>query len=268
MENKWGNNGNSDRLHFLGLQNHWMMTVAMKLKDTYCLEEKLWQTFSSVQFSYSVMSDSFRPHELQHVRPPCPSPTLGVYSNSCHGVGDAIQPSHPLSSPSPPASEHIKNQRRYFAYKGQIEGFSSSDVWMWELDHKESIASKNWCFWTVMLERTLESPSDCKGIQPVHPKGHQSWVFIGKTDAEAEAPILWPLDVKSWLIWKNPNAERDWRQEKWMTENEMIGWHHHLNGHEFEQALGFGEGQRSLACCSLWGLKESDMTEWLNWTET
>ena len=107
--------------------------------------------------------------------------------------------------------------------------FSSSHVWIWELDYKENWAPKNWCFWTVVLEKTLESPLDCKEIKPVHPKGHQSWIFIGRTDVEAETPILWPPDVKSWLIGKDPDAGKDWRrEEKGMTEDEMVGWHHRL----------------------------------------
>ena len=139
---------------------------------------------------------------------------------------------------------------------------------MWELDHKEGWAPKNWCFWTVVLEKTLESPLDCKEIQPVNPKGNQSWIFIGRTDAEAETLILWPPDVKNWLIRKPPDAGKGWRQEeKGMTEDEMVEWHHQLDGHEFEQAPGVGDGQGSLACCSPWGRKESDMTEWLNWTD-
>ena len=142
-----------------------------------------------------------------------------------------------------------------------------SHVWMWELDYKESWAPKNWCFWTVVLEKTLESPLDCK-IKPVHPKGKQSWIFIGKTDAEVEAPILWPPEVKSQLIRKYLDAGKDWRQEeKGTIEDEMAGWHHRLDGHEFEQALGVGDGQGSLACCSPWSHKESDMTEQLYWTE-
>ena len=133
-------------------------------------------------------------------------------------------------------------------------------------DCKESWASKNWCFWTVMLEKTLESSLNPKEIKPVHPKGNQSWIFIGRTDAEVETPILWPPDVKNWLIWKDPDAGKDWRlEEKWLTEDEMNGWHHWLDGHEFEQPLGVGDGQESLACCSLWGHKESDMTERLDW---
>ena len=139
---------------------------------------------------------------------------------------------------------------------------------MWELDYKESWVQKNWCFWTVVLEKTLESPMDCKEIQPVHPKGDQSWVFIGRTDVEAETPILWPPDAKSWLIWKDPGAGKDWGQEeKRMTEDEMAGWHHWLNGHGFGWPPLVGDGQGDLACCSSWGHKESDMTERLNWTE-
>ena len=137
---------------------------------------------------------------------------------------------------------------------------------MWELDYKESWAPKNWCFWTVVLEKTLESPLDNKEIQPIHPKGNQSWVFIGRTDVEVETPILWPPDVKSWLICKDPDAGKDWRQEKGKTEDEMVGCHHWLDGHEFEQAPGFGDGQGSLACCSPWGCKELYTTERLNWT--
>ena len=147
----------------------------------------------------------------------------------------------------------------------QSYGFSTSHVWMWELDHKESRALKNWCFWTMVLEKTLESCLDCKEIKPVHPKGNQSRIFIGRTDAETEAPILWPPDVKSQLIGKDPDAGKDWRQEEnRTTEDEMVGWHHQLNGHEFEQVLGDGEGQGGLPCCSPWGHKESDMTEQLN----
>ena len=137
---------------------------------------------------------------------------------------------------------------------------------MWELDYKERWAVKNWCFWTVVLEKTLEIPLDCKEIQPVHPKGNQSWIFIGRTDAEAETPIVWPPDAKNWVIGKDPDAGKDWRQEeKGTTENEMVGWHHWLDGHEFEQALGVGDDQGGLVCCSPWGLKELDTTEWLNW---
>ena len=141
-------------------------------------------------------------------------------------------------SSSSSSRQHIKKQRHYFANKGpssQSYDFSSSPVWMWELDYKESWVLKNWCFWTVVLEKTLESPLDCKESQPVHPKGNQSWIFIGRTDAEAETLILWPSDAKSWLIGKDRVAGKDWRQEeKGTTEDEMIGWHHRLDGYEFD----------------------------------
>ena len=146
-------------------------------------------------------------------------------------------------------------------------GFSSGHVWMWELDYKESWALKNWCFWTVVLEKTLESPLDCKEIQPVHPKGNRSWIFIGRADVEAETPILWPPDVKNWLIGKDPDAGKDWGQEeKGKTEHEMVGWHHQLDGHGFGWTLGVGDGQGGLACFCPWGPKESNRTEQLNWT--
>ena len=123
-------------------------------------------------------------------------------------------------------------------------------------------------FLTAMLEKTLESPLDCKENQPIHPKRDQSWVFIGRTDVEAETPVLWPPDVKNWLIWKGPDAGKDWGQEeKRMTEDEMVGWHHWFNGHGFGWTLGVDDRQGSLACCNSWGRKESDTTEWLNWTE-
>ena len=130
-------------------------------------------------------------------------------------------------------------------------GFSSSHVWMWELDYKESWAPKNWWFWTVVLEKTFESPLDCKDIKPVNPKGNQAWIFTGRTNAKADAPILWPSDAKCWLFRKDPDAGKDWRQkDKETTENEMVGWHHWLNRHEFEQASGNCEGQGSPVWCS------------------
>ena len=147
--------------------------------------------------------------------------------------------------------QYMKKQRYYFADKGpfcQSYGFYRSHVWMWELDHKESWALKNWCFWTVVLEQTLESPLDCKEIQPVNPKGTQSWIFIGRTDSEAETPMHWPPDVKNILIGKDPDARKDWRWEKGVTEDEMVGWYHRFNGHEFEHSLGVGEGQGSILC--------------------
>ena len=132
--------------------------------------------------------------------------------------------------------QHVKRQRHYFANKGpsiQSYGFSSGHVWMWELDYKERRAPKNWCFWTVVLENTLESPVDCKEIQSVHPKGNQFWIFIGRTDAEAETPILWPPDTKNGLFGKDPEAGKDLRrEEKGRTEDETVGWHHRLNGHK------------------------------------
>ena len=160
--------------------------------------------------------------------------------------------------------------RDNFANKGLSSegyGFSSGHVWMWELDCEESWAPKNWCFWTVVLEKTLESPLDCKEIQPVHPKGSQSWIFIRRTDAEAEAPILWPPDAKDWFIWKDPDAGKDWRQEeKGKTEDEMVGWYHWPNGNESEWTLGVGDGQGGLMWCSPWGCRvEHGWTTELDW---
>ena len=163
--------------------------------------------------------------------------------------------------------QYVKKQSHYFANKGpfsQSYGFSSGHVWMWELDYKESWVLKNWCFWTVVLEKTLESPLDWKEIQPVHPKGDQSWEFIGKTDAEAETPIIRPPHAKSWLTGKDPDAGRDWGQEKkGTTEDEMAGWHHRLDAHEFGWTQG---GQRGLACCNFQS-QRVETTEQLNWTE-
>ena len=162
--------------------------------------------------------------------------------------------------------QHIKKQRDYFANKGlssQGYGFSSS-LWMWELDCKESWALKNCWVWTVVLEKTLESLLDCKDIQLVYPKGNQSWIFIGSPDADAL--ILWTLDAKNWLIRKDPDAGKDWKQEeKGTTEDAMVGWRHRIDGHEFEQALGVSDGQGSLVCFSLWSCKELDTTKRLNW---
>ena len=151
----------------------------------------------------------------------------------------------------------------------QSYAFPSGRVWMWELDCEESWTPTNWCFWTVVLEKTLESPLDCKEIQPVHPNGDQSWIFIGSTDAEAEVPILWPPDVKSQLTGKDPDG-KDWRQEKrGITEAEMVGWHHRLNGHEFEQTLGDGEG-REAWCTAVHGVakRQTWLKDWTkNWIE-
>ena len=165
--------------------------------------------------------------------------------------------------------QHIIKQRHYFANKdpsSQSYGFSSSHVWMWEVDYKESWAPKNWCFWTVVLEKTPESLLDCKVIQPVHPKGNQSWIFIGRTDAETETPILWLPDTKNWLIWKDPDAGKDrGQEEKGMTEGENVGWHHRLDGHGFGWTLGVGDGQGGLVC---FGHGVTKSRTWLsNWTE-
>ena len=166
--------------------------------------------------------------------------------------------------------QHIKKQNHYFANKGPSSqgcGFPSGHVWMWELNYKESGVLKNWCFWTMVLEKTLESPLDCKEIQPVHPIGPRSWIFIGRTDVEAETPILWPLmrraDLeKTLMLGKIEGRKRRGRQRmRWLggiTYSMDIG---------FGWTLGVGDGQGGLACCDSWGCKESDMTEQLNWTE-
>ena len=159
----------------------------------------------------------------------------------------------------------FKKQRHHFADKGpysQGHDFSSSHVWMWELDHKESWELKNWHFWTVVLEKTLESPLDCKETQPVHPKGNHSWIFIGRTDAKAEAPILWPSDAKNWLSGKDPDAGKNWGQEKKRTtEDGMVGWYRWLNGHELEQTQGNSGG----LCTAVHGVAKSQT--WLaDWT--
>jgi len=155
--------------------------------------------------------------------------------------------------------QHIKKQRHFFTHKGpssQSCGFSSSHIWVWELDYKESWVPKNWCFWTVVLEKMLEHPLDCKDIQPVNPKRNQPCIYIGRTDAEAETPIFWPSHAKNWLIGKDPDAGKDWRrEEKKMTKDEMAGWHHRRDGHEFEKAPGIGDGQGSLVCCSPCGCR-------------
>ena len=147
---------------------------------------------------------------------------------------------------------YLKKQRHLFANKG-LWFFSNSHVWMWELDYKERSAWKNWSFWTVVLKKTLASPLDCKEIHPVHPKGNQSWIFIGRTDDEAEAIILWPPDAKNWLIGKDPDAWKNWKQEEKVgvvTEDEMVGWYHWLNGCKSEKALEISDGQENLVCCS------------------
>ena len=168
--------------------------------------------------------------------------------------------------------QHIKKQRHYFVDKGPSShsyGFSTSHVWMWELDYKESWVSKNWCFWTVVLEKTNESPLDCKEIQPAHPKVNQSWILIGRMDAKAETPIIWPPDAKNWLFGRDPDAGKDWRpEEKGMTEDEMVGWHHRLNGHGFGWTPGVSDGQGGLVLWFMGSQKvRHDWVTELNWTE-
>ena len=165
--------------------------------------------------------------------------------------------------------ESILKSRHYFVNKGtssQGYGFSNGHVWIWELDYKESWALKNWCFWTMVLEKTLESLLGCKEIQPVHPKGDQYWVFIGRTDVEAEIPVLWPPDRKSWLTGKDPDVGKDsGQEEKGMTEDEMIWWHHQLNGHEFGKTPGVGDGQEAWRA-AIHGVAKS-WTQLRDWTE-
>ena len=159
--------------------------------------------------------------------------------------------------------QHIKKQKHYFANKGlpsQSYAFSSSHVWMRMLDNKESWVLKNWSFWTVVLGKIFESPLDCKEIKPVSPKGNQSWIFIERTIAKAEALILWPPDAKSWLIGKDPDIEKDWKEKKRVIEDEIVRSYYWLIGHDLEQILGDNGGQRSLECCSPWNHKEADMT--------
>ena len=162
----------------------------------------------------------------------------------------------------------VEKQRHYSANKGpysQGYGLPSGHVWLWELDHKEGRASENWCFQTVVLEKTPESPVDSKEIKPVNLKGNQPWIFSGRTDAEAEAPVFWSSCANSWLIGKFPDAGKDWGQkEKRASEDGMAGWYHWCNEHELGQTPGNGEGQGGLECCSPWGCEESDMTRWLN----
>ena len=164
--------------------------------------------------------------------------------------------------------QHIKKERHHFADKGlysQSYGFSSSHGWMWDLDHKDGWVLKNLRFWTVVLEKTVESPLDSKVIKPINPEGNQPWIFIGRIEAETEAPILWPPDVKSWLIGKDSDARKDWGQEeKGVTEDEIVGWHQWLDGHEFKQTPGDSKGQGSLVCCRPWAHKELDMSWRLN----
>ena len=167
--------------------------------------------------------------------------------------------------------QHIKKQRHYFTDKGSHSpsyGFSGSHIWMWELNHKESWAMKNWCFWTVVLEKTLESTLDSQEVKPVNPKWNQPWIFIVRTDAEAEVPIVWPPVAKNWLIGKDPDARKNWRQEeKGMAEDEIVGWHHWLNGHDWVSSRNWWWTARPGMLQSMGFQKKSYMTVWLNWTD-
>ena len=164
--------------------------------------------------------------------------------------------------------QHIKKQRHYFANKGpssQGHGFSRRHIWLWELEHKEGWMPKNWCFWTVVLEKTLESPLDSKEIKPVNSKWNQPQIFFGSTGAEAEAPVLWPPDAKTRIIGMDSNAGKDWRQEeKGMTEDERVGWHHRLNGHEFEHAPGVGDGREAWCGAVHWvSMSQTGLRNWI-----
>ena len=207
--------------------------------------------------SVCLLSDAL----LQHL------PSYMGFSYLGHGIS-----LHSCSSKAQPLLLTLDERYLYyFANKGtssQGYGFSSSHVWMWKSGCEESWALKNWCFWTVVLEKTLESPLDCKEIQLVPSKGDQPWDFFGRNDAKAETPVLWPPHAKSWLIGKDSDPGRNWGQEeKGTTEDEMAGWHHWLDGRESAWTSGVVDGQWGLACCDSLSHKESDMTEWLKWTE-
>ena len=213
MGNRWGNRGNSDRLHFLDSKITADGDCSREIKRRLLLGRKVITNLDSILKNRDITL----PTKVRLVK----AMVFPVVMYGC-------------------------------------------DSW----DYKESWVQKNWCFWTVVLEKTLESPLDCKDIQPVHPKGNQSWIFTGRTDAKTETLVLWPPDAKSWLIWKDPDAGKDWGQEeKGTTEDEMVQWHHRLNGHGFGWTPGVGDGQGGLACCGSWGHKESDTTERLNLTE-
>ena len=204
------------------------------------------------------MSDSLQPHGLYIAHQPPLSMVISITRLPFKETANLC-----------PGQQFMKASISSYSFWALLStfGFSCGHGWMWELDCEEGWAPKNWCFWTVVLEKTLESPLDCKENQPAHSKGDQSWVFFGKNDAKGETPVLGPPDAKSWLIGKHPDAGRDWGQEeKGTTEDEMAGWHHWLDGYEFEWTPGVGDGQGGLACCDSWGHKESDTTERLNWT--
>ena len=225
------------------------------------LGRKAMTNLSSI-LKHSVMLDSLQPHHGLYSPWNSPGQKTGVGSLfflqwmfPIPGIETGSPALQAHSLPTELSGKRIKKQRHYFANK--VHKVKASHVWMWELGHKEGWAPKNWCFWTVVLEKTLESPLDNKQIKPVNSKENQFWIFTGRTDAEAEAPVLWPPLAKSQLIGKDPDAGKDWRQEeKGTTEDEMVGWHHRLDGHGFKQAPGDSEGQGSLTCCSPWGHKK------------
>ena len=266
-----------------------LFIVVIQLLSCVWLFETPWPASHPASLSFRRFSISWllclwgSPGKNTRVGLPCPSPGGSSWPRDgtcisfvfCIGRRGLYHQRH-LGSPVtgyrlgtnlPKVTHHCHSIRRrhYFANKapsGQGCGFSSGQVWMRELDCEEGWALKNWCFWTVVLEKTLESPLDCKEVQPVHPKGDQPCVFIGRTDAEAETPILWPPHAKSWLIGKDPDAGKDWGQEeKGTTEDEMVGWHHQLDGHGFGWTPGVGDGQGGLVCCGKSWTWLSDWTE-------
>ena len=222
------------------------------------MEEKLWQTQKCILLAQSCLTLC---DPMDH-SPPGPS---------VHGILQARilkWVAISFSGDLPKPRQHTKSGDIILPTKVHLVKAIVFPVVMYGCDRKESWAVKNWCFWIMVWEKTLESPLDCKEMKPVNSKGNQAWKFIERTDAEAEAPILWPLFRRTDSLEKTLTMGKDWSQEeKGMTEDEMVGWHHQLNWHEFKQALRVGHGQGSLGCYSPWGCKESDMTEWLNWTE-
>ena len=211
-----------------------MVTAAMTLKGTYSLEEKLTNLAKSLQSCLTLCNPMDGTPLVSSVPGILQARILEwVAISFSRGSSPGIEPASPAL-----ASRVFTIWAIWEANEGpssQSYGFSSGCVWMWELDYKESWVLKNWCFWTMVLEKTLDNPLDCKEIKPVHRKGNQSWIFIGRTDVEAEISVLWPTDARSWLTGKDPDAGKDWRwEEKGMTEYEMVGWHHQLNGHDFE----------------------------------
>ena len=245
-----------------------------------------------LSFLYGPTLTSIQDRKSTRLNSSHPSLTPLILSSFHHGQSAGPRSGRPgrmwpwgndLPSGSSPQLKHLRRLRRprilgslllvlwsccySEGNRPRATGFGRRSVWMWQLDHRECWALKNWCSQTVVLKKTLESPWDSKEIKPVNPKRNKPWIFIRRTDANAKAPILWPPDSKSGLTGKDPDAGKDWRQEeKEVTVDEMVRWQHWLDGHEFEHALGVGDVKGSLACCSPWGRKELDTTEQLNWT--